>query len=361
VTRLSRPSRSDNKKTISLCLAWCTVLWLILSGFRTEADGGRIRTTAKVTETTAETVLCGQLVTFVPATVFSPPGEAVWKMAEGKVSARTPLLLTLSPACLTAAPYDGCFRPVCDGLEAVWDTKAALSYSPVEVEEALTVSPSPPAKAKLEEGFERYYLLLAENSGDKGREEADTADSAAGTSAQDPASGSTPVTAWPEVGELCTLKTEDGLPLRARLLSRTVGNGRILFRFSCPASPGSGTPARICAASLCLAEVNVLSVPVSAVCRDENGQAFVLCDRGDRAVARAVEVLSCENGQALCARGTGKVPLLGETLPCLTAGDTVITDPDGLTHRSLLHRKSDPFSYLRYIINTEKEKKEVPS
>ena len=384
---LLRRSRCDNKKTITLCLAWCTVLWLTLSGFLTEADGGRLRQTEEAAETTAAATLCGQFVTLLPATVFSPEGETAWTAADGKVCARMPLLLTSSPASLTIAVRDGYFRTDCDGLEAVWDVPEAMTRSPAEVATSLTVSPSPPAKAKLEEGFDRFFLLLVQTGVDTavdGRQVPAGTDSGndgtsaganpgvnnvyAGADHGRATAASAPgnlffkdgdlSAALPENGQRCTLKTEEGLTLRVTLLSREEEDGYLLFRFSAPASPSLLSLPRLSSAALCLGEETVLSLPASALCRDDAGQAYVLCDRGDRAVARAVEVLSSDGTRMLCAEKSGKTLLFGQQLPYLSAGDRVITDPAGLTHRSLLHRKRDPFSYPRYIIETEKGKKE---
>lgn len=324
----------------------------------------------------------------MPATVFSPPGETVWTTAEGKAAAHMPLFLTLSPAALTTAPGDGYYRPVCDGLEAVWDTPSALTYSPSDVLSSLSVKPSAPAKAKLEEGFERYFLFLVQTGTENGKNgcipddnlpgDSDSDDnvpesrnSAAQTESSrifsdtDKASfarivdlGNDPSVTLPEDGQTCLLKTAEGLTIRAVLLSREREGDCLLLRFSSPASPSLAALPRVMSAALCLDKKIALSVPASALLSDGEGQACVLCDRGDRAVARAVDVMTSDSTEALCTATDKKTLLFGQSLPYLRAGDRVITDPAGLTHRSLLHRKRDPFSYLRYIIQTEKQKKE---
>ncbi len=302
----------------------------MLCGFRCEADGGQVRETVEVQEETLVSSCTGMAVLFGPALTFEAGQDILWKTAAGKVAPQTPLIFSGSPPALLLSPTDGCFLPDCDGLEAVWDTEEALSYTPTQVSDALSASPAPPQSGKLMVGFDRYIAFLTEKD-DK--------------------------TSCLRIGGNYALTLAGTETVSARLLSREEEEGKELLRFCFSASPRLYDCPRITEATLPLSCETVMRLPCSALLFDEAEQPYVLCARGGHAVARGVCILAYEGEEVLLSPADGKMTVLGQTLPYLAAGDEVLVCPQGLTHLSALYRKSDPFAYLKYIFATEKEKR----
>lgn len=304
--------------------------WLLLCGFRCEADGGQVRKTVKVREEALVSSRTGVAVLFGPALTFDAGEDILWKAEAGKVAPQTPLILSGTPHTLLLSPADGCFLPDCDGLEALWDTEEALSYTPTQVSDALAASPAPPKSGKLMVGFDRYIAFLSEKD-DR--------------------------TSVLRIGATYTLTLAGTETVSARLLSREEEAEKELLRFCCSASPRLYSLPRVAEATLPLSCETVMRLPRTALLFDEADQPYVLCARGGHAVARGVCIRAFDGEEVLLSPTNGKMTILGQTLPCLMAGDEVLVCPQGLTHLSALYRKGDPFAYLKYIFATEKEKR----
>ena len=304
--------------------------WLLLCGFRCEADGGQLRETVHVQKETLVSYKTGVAVLFAPAMTLDAGEDILWKAAAGKVAPQTPLIFSGSPPSLLLSPTDGCFLPDCDGLEAVWDTQEALSYTPTQVSAALAVSPEPPKSGKMMMGFDRYIAFLTEKD-DKTR--------------------------CLRIGATYILTLAGTEAVSARLLSREEEAGEELLCFCYAASPRLYDCPRVTEAALSLSCKTVMRLPRTALLFDEAEQPYVLCARGGHAVARGVCILAYDGEEVLLSPTDGKMTVLGQTLPCLMAGDEVLVCPQGLTHLSALYRKNDPYAYLKYIFATEKEKR----